>query len=82
MPPKQAHQGPPSDKDTPSQDRDIFHHEAAKHESHHYMRQYGGQVARAAMWGFGATMGADAANALVGDAKVCYIVACTPGLSP
>ncbi|KAH9823675.1 hypothetical protein Tdes44962_MAKER04527 [Teratosphaeria destructans] len=36
---------PPSDKDTPTQDRGIFHQEAQKHQSHHYMRQYGGQVA-------------------------------------
>jgi len=28
-------------------------------------------VANAAMWGFGATLGADAANAVVGEAKVC-----------
>ena len=39
---------PPSDKDTPSQDRGIFHHEAQKHESHHYLRMYGGQVMSAA----------------------------------
>lgn len=63
-------QMPPSDKDTPSQDRGIFHHEARKHESHHYVRMYGGQVMNAMMWGFGATLGADAANAAVGDVKV------------
>ena len=62
----------PSDKDTPSQDRGIFHHEAAKHQSHHYMRTYGGQVLHAAMWGFGATLGADVANAAVGDVKVSF----------
>ena len=28
-------------------------------------------MANAAMWGFGATLGADAANAVVGEAKVC-----------
>jgi len=60
---------PPSDKDTPSQDRGLFHHEARKHESHHYGRMYGGQVMNAMMWGFGATLGADAANAAVGDMK-------------
>lgn len=31
---------------------------------------YGGQVAQAAMWGFGATLGADVANAAFGEAKV------------
>ena len=62
--------GPPSDAQTPSQDRGIFHHEAKKHESHHYVRMYGGQVASAMMFGFGATLGADAANAAVGDMKV------------
>lgn len=61
---------PPSDKDTPTQDRGIFHQEAKKHESHHYVRMYGGRVLQAAVFGFGATLGADAANALVGDAKV------------
>jgi len=59
----------PSDKDTPTQDRGIFHQEAQKHECHHYARMYGGQAANAMMWGIGATLGADAANALVGDAK-------------
>ena len=59
----------PSDANTPPQDRGLFHHEAKKHESHHYLRMYGGQVANAAMWGFGATLGADAANAAVGDMK-------------
>lgn len=62
---------PPSDQYTPSQDRGLFHHEAKKHESHHYLRMYGGQAVQAAMWGFGATLGADAANAAVGEAKVC-----------
>lgn len=61
---------PPSDKDTPQQDRSLFHHEAKKHESHHYVRMYGGQVLNAAMWGFGATLGADAANAAVGEERV------------
>lgn len=66
-----ANDPPPSDKDTPTQDRGLFHHEAKKHESHHYLRMYGGQVVQAAMFGFGATLGADAANAAVGDMKVC-----------
>lgn len=60
----------PSDANTPTQDRGIFHHESKKHESHHYGRMYGGQVMNAMMWGFGATLGADAANAAVGDMKV------------
>ena len=60
----------PSDKDTPSQDRGIFNHEAQKHESHHYVRMYGGRVLEAAAWGFGATLGADAANAAVGEVRV------------
>lgn len=60
----------PSDKETPEQDRGLFHHEAKKHESHHYVRMYGGQAVNAMMWGFGATLGADAANAAVGDMKV------------
>lgn len=62
---------PPSDKNTPSQDRGIFEREGKKHECHHYVRMYGGQVANAMMWGFGATLGADAANAAVGEVKVC-----------
>ena len=61
---------PPSDKDTPTQDRGLFDHEASKHQSHHYLRMYGGQVVQAAMWGFGATLGADAANAAVGEVRV------------
>nr|OQO20416.1 hypothetical protein B0A51_11157 [Rachicladosporium sp. CCFEE 5018] len=64
--------GPPSDKDTPSQDRGLFHQEAQKHECHHYLRMYGGQVATAAMYGFGATLGADAANAAVGEMRVSF----------
>ncbi|EMD01101.1 hypothetical protein BAUCODRAFT_196134 [Baudoinia panamericana UAMH 10762] len=60
---------PPSDKNTPTQDRGLFHHEAQKHESHHYLRMYGGKVLDAAMWGFGATLGADVANEVFGDAK-------------
>nr|POE67159.1 hypothetical protein CFP56_79405 [Quercus suber] len=67
--PSQSNSVPPSDRDTPSQDRGLFNHEASKHESHHYVRMYGGQALHAAMWGFGATLGADAANALVGEAK-------------
>ena len=63
---------PPSDKDTPPQNRGIFEHEAKKHECHHYVRMYGGQVLNAAMWGFGSALGADVANAVVGDARVCY----------
>ena len=39
------------------------------HECHHYARMYGGQGANAIMWGFGATLGADLANAAVGEAK-------------
>lgn len=62
----------PSDKDTPTQDRGLFHQEGQKHQSHHYLRMYGGQVVQAAMFGFGATLGADAANAAVGDMKVGY----------
>ncbi|TKA75121.1 hypothetical protein B0A55_05012 [Friedmanniomyces simplex] len=65
----QAFGGPPSDYNTPSQDRGIFQQEAKKHECHHYVRMYGGQVVNAAMMGFGATLGADAANAMVGDMK-------------
>ncbi|QIX01740.1 hypothetical protein AMS68_007257 [Peltaster fructicola] len=63
----------PSEKDAQYiQDRGLFdHHEAQKHEKHHYLRMYGGQVVNAAMWGFGATLGADAANAAVGEMKVC-----------
>lgn len=53
-----------------TQERGLFHHEAKKHESHHYVRMYGGQVLNAMAWGFGATLGADAANAAVGDVKV------------
>nr|POE47682.1 hypothetical protein CFP56_01013 [Quercus suber] len=67
--PKPGNPTAPSDRHTPSQDRGLFHHEAAKHESHHYVRMYGGQALNAAMWGFGATLGADAANAMVGEAK-------------
>ena len=64
---------PPSDKDTPEQDRGLFHQERKKHECHHYARMYGGQVANAMMWGFGATLGADVANAAVGDVKVGHV---------
>ena len=67
----QPYNGPPSDSNTPTQDRGLFSHEAQKHESHHYLRMYGGQVVNAAMMGFGMTLGADAANVVVGDAKVC-----------
>ena len=62
---------PPSDKNTPQQDTRSFDEEHKKHECHHYMRTYGGKVANAAMFGFGATLGADAANAAVGEMKVC-----------
>jgi hypothetical protein len=48
----------------------LFHEEAQKHQCHHYLRMYGGQVATAAMYGFGATLGADAANAAVGEMRV------------
>jgi hypothetical protein len=60
----------PSDKDTPQQDRGLFDHESKKHECHHYARMYGGQAVNAMMWGFGATLGADAANAAVGEMRV------------
>lgn len=63
----------PSDKETPQQDRGLFHHEGKKHECHHYARMYGGQAMNAVMFGFGATLGADAANAMVGDMKVCSV---------
>ncbi|KAK3634505.1 hypothetical protein LTR56_015233 [Elasticomyces elasticus] len=61
--------GPPSDYNTPTQDRSLFHHEAKKHECHHYARMYGGQMVSAAAYGFGATMGAQAAQAVVGEAR-------------
>lgn len=60
----------PSDQNTPAPNKSIFHHQASQHQSHHYLRMYGGQVAQAAMWGFGATLGADVANAAFGEAKV------------
>jgi hypothetical protein len=63
----------PSDKDTPSQDRGLFDHESKKHECHHYARMYGGQAVNAMMWGFGATLGADAANAAVGEMRVSSV---------
>jgi hypothetical protein len=63
----------PSDKDTPQQDRGLFDHESKKHECHHYARMYGGQAVNAMMWGFGATLGADAANAAVGEMRVCSV---------
>jgi hypothetical protein len=66
----------PSDKDTPQQDRGLFDHESKKHECHHYARMYGGQAVNAMMWGFGATLGADAANAAVGEMRVCFIQGC------
>lgn len=66
---QQAQNTVPSDKETPTQDRGAFSDEHKKHECHHYMRTYGGKVAQAAMFGFGATLGADAANGLVGDMK-------------
>ena len=40
-----------------------------KHECHHYMRQYGGLAVNAFVMGFGGTLGADAANAMVGEVK-------------
>ncbi|KAH0293225.1 hypothetical protein M436DRAFT_63126 [Aureobasidium namibiae CBS 147.97] len=61
----------PSDKDTPQQDRGLFNHESQKHQCHHYARMYGGQAVNAMMWGFGATLGADAANAAVGEMRAC-----------
>ena len=63
----------PSDRDTPQQDRGLFHHESQKHQCHHYARMYGGQAVNAMMWGFGATLGADAANAAVGEMRVWSI---------
>jgi hypothetical protein len=66
----------PSDKDTPQQDRGLFDHESKKHECHHYARMYGGQAVNAMMWGFGATLGADAANAAVGEMRVCFVQSC------
>ena len=39
-----SYQGPPSDKDTPTQDRGLFNQEAQKHQCHHYVRMYGGQM--------------------------------------
>lgn len=60
----------PSDQNTPAPNKSIFHHQASQHQSHHYLRMYGGQVAQAAMWGSGATLGADVANAAFGEAKV------------
>lgn len=39
------------------------------HQCHHYMSTYGGYAARALVMGFAGTIGADAANALVGEAK-------------
>ncbi|MCJ1481079.1 hypothetical protein MMC06_001235 [Schaereria dolodes] len=62
--------GPPSnDNKDEEQSRSLFHNEAKKHESHHYTRMYGGKLMNAVILGFGATLGADAANAAVGDAK-------------
>lgn len=64
-----------SEKDGQTLDRGIFdHHEAAKHESHHYLRMYGGQVMNAFMWGAGSALGADVANAAFGDVKVRLLV--------
>jgi hypothetical protein len=40
-----------------------------KHQCHHYMSTYGGMVVRSMAMGFGATLGADAANAIVGDIR-------------
>jgi hypothetical protein len=59
-----------SDKDTPQQDRAIFERESKKHECHHYARMYGGQAVNAVVLGFGATLGADMANAAVGEVRV------------
>jgi len=52
-----------------NKDRGLFSQQHKNHECHHYARMYGGQVANAMMWGFGATLGADVANAAVGEAK-------------
>lgn len=40
-----------------------------EHQCHHYMSTYGGYAARALVMGFAGTLGADAANAMVGEAK-------------
>lgn len=39
------------------------------HQCHHYMSTYGGYAARALVMGFAGTLGADAANAVVGEAR-------------
>jgi hypothetical protein len=39
------------------------------HQCHHYMSTYGGYAARALIMGFAGTLGADAANAMVGEAR-------------
>lgn len=39
------------------------------HQCHHYMSTYGGYAARALVMGFAGTLGADAANAMVGEAR-------------
>lgn len=70
VPPPPGVAAAPSDQNTPAPNKTIFHHQASRHQSHHYLRMYGGQVAQAAMWGFGATLGADVANAAFGEAKV------------
>ena len=46
--PQNANTGPPEEKD-----RSLFHHEAKKHECHHYTRMYGGKLANAMLMGFG-----------------------------
>ena len=60
---------PPPAATNDEQERSLFHRELRNHEGHHYMRMYGGQVANAMMWGFGATLGGDLANAAFGEAK-------------
>jgi len=65
MQPQVENTGAPEEKD-----RGLFdHHGAKQHECHHYTRMYGGRLANAMLMGFGMTLGADAANAVVGDAK-------------
>jgi len=45
------------------------HQTMKEHQCHHYMSTYGGYAARALVMGFAGTLGADAANALVGDVR-------------
>lgn len=59
-----------SRQNTPQQqDRSVFHSDHKKHECHHYMSTYGGAVMNAMAFGFGSTLGADAANGFVLEAS-------------